>query len=1160
MQSLQRTILNKLQPGKEPIFIIAPNRNDGDELALLISNNVEVGTPKADRFLGVSRKNYFSNADTRQFLPKTVDKKKIEDCKAVIKLLVEQGFDNHLLWGLQLDYELFFEAGVDSLYPNASFIFLYGTAINRVGSIKQDHYLSDVLSFCKSKPQNCLLYATHSIKYISSVVLKSIPFTPDVKVTEIEDAAEYSVSYDVKAIAASKELNPYFQQLHQHNTLLTSERWISGAEVQILMLYEEKVPDQILLNKIFQYFYSFAPNPLITIICNKRSAKDKLEQLFVDHIGVLADIEIVTDDAPIVKLVNNQLAKTSAKYILLDALFLSFSTSNIFLPLIEQSKPKITFGYVNQNAGIANSYVRLSQIDLLTIESLPSNLLFQIQDWNSLKGFDVNLDMKFSIWDFCIRMLQNNESFAIQAPAQLHTKAIYFEEDDTKTSEDKYKAIIEKHKQVFEQHLSHVLAVVAEQQHLPQDQIVKLNYRINTLQSLINHSKDELRAVSEQKSQLQNHIMLLESRWYFKIANKIGHFKSLFFKESSNKGTGILKVIKFVLFAFTKPGFRVLRRVMKAILKKLYMLAEDRPVKILYLDETEDGEVQTNVADNYHDWIVKKLNGDKLRADYDANYPKLLHKPKISIIMPVYNPPVEFLKQAIESVKGQMYSNWELCIADDCSTNPQVHKLLNMYAMTDPRIQVVFRKENGHISACSNSALELASGEFVLCLDHDDLLTPNCTLEVVKYINQHPDIDVVYSDEDKVDEVGNFSFPYFKPDWAPDNLTAKNYITHIAVFRKSLLDKLGGYRLGFEGSQDYDLILRAADATNKIGHIPKVLYHWRMHELSAAQQQEVKPYAFMAAKKALEESLQRKGLEGDVQYLPGLMGYRIKYAVTKPAKVSILIPTKDQAKLMRNTIDSLINLTDYPDYEIVVLNNNSTTDEFYELMKHYEEKYPKIFKCLEAKFPFNFSKLMNVGAQNSTGEYILMLNNDVEITHADWLSTMVSYAQQQRIGAVGVKLLYPDDTIQHAGTVIGLGGVAGHVFVHLYKDEPGYFSYLQSTTNYSAVTAACLMVRRSVFDEVNGMDEKLEVEFNDVDFCLKVMDKGYNNVYLPDVVLYHYESATRGHPHQNKVSYERHLREVKYFKDKWAHYIKRDPFFNPNLSLDNQNFSINYKY
>lgn len=353
-------------------------------------------------------------------------------------------------------------------------------------------------------------------------------------------------------------------------------------------------------------------------------------------------------------------------------------------------------------------------------------------------------------------------------------------------------------------------------------------------------------------------------------------------------------------------------------------------------------------------------------------------------------------------------------------------------------------------------------------------------------------------------------------------------------------------------------MLRATEQTQNIAHIPKVLYHWRIHQLSAAQSEEVKPYAYIAAKKALEEALTRRAIHGNVKYLSGLRGYKIEYALQQNDLVSIIIPTKDQTALLKNTIDSILSITGYQNFEIIVLNNNSSSKEFYDWCNEYTKKYSDRLRVIESHFPFNFSKLMNMGAKLAKGDHLLMLNNDVEIIHANWLEIMLSYAQQNRIGAVGAKLLYPDDTIQHAGVIIGLGGIAGHSFVGAYKDEAGYFNYIQSVNNYSAVTAACLLCRKEVFHAVGGMDETFEVEYNDVDFCLKLLEAGYDNVYLPQVELYHYESATRGHPHQSKPSYERHLKEMKLFTNKWQHMIDHDPFYNQNLNLGAHDFSMNF--
>lgn len=616
------------------------------------------------------------------------------------------------------------------------------------------------------------------------------------------------------------------------------------------------------------------------------------------------------------------------------------------------------------------------------------------------------------------------------------------------------------------------------------------------------------------------------------LYKRISNFIDKVGTPENSKAQNIAKLAAFLL---SKPGIKfVINKVRHA----------------LFADKVN--------AASYNNWINHRLNPTLLDVQYKTHINNLKNKPLISIVVPVYNPSVTFLAAAIESVINQQYTNWELCLADDVSPNPEVRQLLEAYSKKDNRIKVVFRTTNGHISECTNSALAMATGEYILFMDHDDLLTINCLFEIVKHINKHPEDRIIYSDEDKIDDSGIFSMPHFKPDWAPDNLLSRNYMGHVIVIDKKIVDQLGGLRPGFDGSQDHDLLLRATELTNNIGHIPKVLYHWRIHEHSVAMASEAKPYAYLAAQKALEEALVRRGTPGKVEHIPGILGgYRIRYEVRSYDKVSIIIPTKDQAELLRKALTSIIELTTYPDYEIILLNNNSTTPEFFALVKEFSEKYGDKFTCYEAAFPFNFSKLNNFGVSKSSGKFLLFLNNDVEVTHGDWLDQMVSFAQRKFTGAVGVKLLFPNDTIQHAGVILGLGGAAGHIFPRVHRSQTGYFNYLVSLNNYSSLTGACLMCRREVFEEVGGFDETLAVEYNDIDLCLKIMTKGYYNVYVPDVVLYHYESASRGHPFHSKAAFAQHEIDIKKFRDKWLRYIENDPFYSPNLSMETDTFSLN---
>ncbi len=608
-------------------------------------------------------------------------------------------------------------------------------------------------------------------------------------------------------------------------------------------------------------------------------------------------------------------------------------------------------------------------------------------------------------------------------------------------------------------------------------------------------------------------------------------------KVSSPGNSKLKSMMKLASFVMTKPGFELFKKVAKKGLIKLGLWRE----------------YQTG----YKEWIAERLDPKTLKQDFEQHYPSLKNRPKFSIVVPVYDPNPDYLTAAIKSVIDQSYQNWELCLSDDVSPNPEIRTVLNDFASKDQRIKVVFREKNGHISANSNSALALATGDFILFMDHDDLLTPNCLFEFVKHINEYPDDQLIYSDEDKIDDKGELSMPHFKPDWAPDNLLSRNYLGHVIVIRKDLMDKTGNFREGFEGSQDHDLLLRATELTEHIGHIPKVLYHWRIHSLSVASNTEAKPYAYIAAMKALQEAMVRRNTPATIEGIPDVLGgYRIRYKIASFDKVSIIIPTKDQVTLLKLAIDSIFQKTDYPDYEIIVLNNNSTSPEFFELMKEYEAAYSNKFRCIEASFPFNFAKLMNLGVSLSRGKYVLMCNNDIEVIHSDWMTEMVSFTQREKTGVVGVKLLYQDNTIQHAGVVLGLGGAAGHVFVNMHKDDRGYFNYIKSLNNYSALTGACLMCRKNIYEEVGGMDERLDVEYNDVDFCLKLIAKGYYNVYVPTVELYHYESATRGHPFQSKESWAQHEKDFGIFRGKWQKLIDNDPFYSPNLSIQATDFRL----
>ena len=564
-----------------------------------------------------------------------------------------------------------------------------------------------------------------------------------------------------------------------------------------------------------------------------------------------------------------------------------------------------------------------------------------------------------------------------------------------------------------------------------------------------------------------------------------------------------------------------------------------------------------------------KSRDPKYQKWLDQNYPKprelnkireaclaLAYQPSISVIVPVYNPDAGFLRQAIESVLEQAYPNWELCLADDCSTKPYVREILTEYARQDERIKVVLRESNGHICNTSNSALEVATGEYIALLDHDDLLAPHALAKVVELLNEHPEADFIYSDEDKVDEKNLHQDPFFKPDWCPDSFLSRMYTCHLGVYRRSLVNEIGNFRVGFEGSQDYDLVLRVTEKTDKIYHLPDVLYHWRIHSESTASDSEAKPYAADAAQKAIAEAIARRGEPGEVTTKPNLPGvYTVRYQIKEQKLVSIIIPTKDLADTLDVCLRSIFSQTTYPNYEVIVIDNGSTEAKTQECFDYWRQQQPERFKCYEYNVPFNYSQINNYAVSKAQGDYLLFLNNDTEVITPDWIEAMVEQAQRPSIGAVGGLLLYPDDTIQHAGVVLGIGGVAGHSHKHFHRSQPGYISQLASTNNYSAVTGACLMCRREVFAEIGGFEEKLAIAFNDVDLCLKIISRGYHNIYLPHVVLYHYESKSRGYE-DTPDKQARFAQEVNYMKQKWQEICDRDPCYNPNLTMNHEDYSL----
>jgi GT2 family glycosyltransferase len=520
------------------------------------------------------------------------------------------------------------------------------------------------------------------------------------------------------------------------------------------------------------------------------------------------------------------------------------------------------------------------------------------------------------------------------------------------------------------------------------------------------------------------------------------------------------------------------------------------------------------------------------------------YTPLLTIIIPVYNTEEIWLRRAIESVQAQLYQNWEMCIVNDASTKNYIVPILNAYAASDPGIRVKHLSENTGIAGASSEALAMATGEFIGLLDHDDELTPDALWEVASRLNRNPELDLVYSDEDKLTADGARVDPFFKPDWSPDLLLSMNYIAHFAVFRRSLLEAIGGFRSGYEGAQDYDLLLRLTEKTDRIAHAPKILYHWRMGHTSAASSAKAKPFASESGRRAVEDALKRRGQEASVEVLaPGR--YRAKYRIQKSPLVSIIIPTKDQVRLLRQCVSSIEEKTSYDPYEIIIIDNNSINSETI----HYLDALSDKHRVLRYQHPFNFSAINNFAAAQAKGEYLLFLNDDTQVIDGDWLTALLEQAQHPDVGAVGAKLLYPNNSIQHAGVIVGFFGGAGHAFKNLPNNRTTYFGLADLTRNCSAVTAACMMMRRKVFNEVGGFDEGLKVVYNDVDLCLRIRKQGYLIVYTPFAVLYHLESASRGRLRPTK--------EEEIFNRRWADTIRLgDPYYNPSLTLTREDWSL----
>ena len=528
--------------------------------------------------------------------------------------------------------------------------------------------------------------------------------------------------------------------------------------------------------------------------------------------------------------------------------------------------------------------------------------------------------------------------------------------------------------------------------------------------------------------------------------------------------------------------------------------------------------------------------------------------PVFSIVVPAYRTPVLFLEQMIESVRSQTYPCWELCIANASPEDEQMAEVLQRYVQMDQRIHVKNLGENLGIAENTNEAFSMASGTFVGLLDHDDLLAPQALYRMMERLEEK-EIDVFYTDEDKVTtDLAEHFQPHFKPDFNLDLLRSNNYITHFFVARTELVRNVGGFRQEYDGAQDYDFIFRCVEQAGEICHIPEILYHWRTHKESTSDNPVSKMYAFEAGKRAIEGNLERCGVQAVVSHTKDLGFYQVEYPVQGSPLVSVLIPNKDQKESLKKCLDSVFEKTTYSNYEIIIIENNSTESETFEYYRELQKR--SNVKVITWKEGFNYSAINNFGEKEASGDYLLFLNNDVEVINPRWMEEMLGNCQRPEVGITGAKLYYPDDTIQHAGTIIGIGGIAGHAFLNMPRSRTGYLHKASIQMNLSAVTAACMMMKRSVFEQIGGFEEKLTVAFNDVDLCLRTVQAGYLVVYNPKVELYHYESKSRG-SEDNEEKVRRFQREIEFMRSRWITILKEgDPNYNKNLTLSKWNYSL----
>ena len=675
----------------------------------------------------------------------------------------------------------------------------------------------------------------------------------------------------------------------------------------------------------------------------------------------------------------------------------------------------------------------------------------------------------------------------------------------------------------------------------------------------------KIQVFDEDKKKIQAEILRTErvdvEQLYEEYEEMGIHDKTGFFAELTNlKG----KILYVVFYAGDKKSVHIVHLNPAVVLQKKVQKSAEKGLRYWRnqgsraLVDKMISKVKTASTREipYQKWIIRHLPGNKELEKQRRE--KFDYQPKISIVVPLYKTPEKYLLQLVESVKAQTYPNWELCLSDGSGENSPLTSFLKSLEAGDERIKVAYNEQALQISENTNAGIEIATGAYIAFADHDDELTPHALFECVKALNKDRKIRLIYSDEDKMSMDGHKFFqPHFKPDYNPDLLCTVNYICHLFVVQREILDQVGTFRKEFDGAQDYDFIFRCVEAVDpsEIYHVTKILYHWRCHEDSTAENPESKTYAFEAGKRAIEEHYHRTGIKAEVYQGEFLGLYRTRFLRDYDPLISIIIPNKDHIEDLKRCMDSIDQKSSYKNYEYIIVENNSTDEKTFRYYKDLEAENPKAHVVYWDK-EFNYSAINNYGATFAKGEYILLLNNDTEIINETCLEELLGYCMRSDVGAVGARMYYEDDTIQHAGVVIGFGGIAGHCFVLQPRGTTGYCHRIICAQDYSAVTAACMLVKKSAFDEVGGLTEELAVAFNDIDFCMKLREAGYLIVYNPYAELYHYESKSRGlEDTPEKVA--RFNKEMQIFERRWPDILRNgDPYYNPNLTLKSQDFSL----